>query len=93
MKFQFSVGECETHQVDLSFDSWGFLVISVDGDPVIRKLLLYSIRPTKSYSFRVGRQETHDVVIEKCRKVVLGGMRRQTYKIFVDGRLAHQFHG
>jgi hypothetical protein len=93
LKFDFHVGERERHEVAFSFNVWGRLVICVDGAPIVRKLLLYSLSPVKRYKFRVGSAESHEVVIEKRRKVLLGGAREQTYKVLVDGNLSHQFRG
>ena len=35
----------------------------------------------------------HDVVIEKVRPLVLAGVRPQTYRIFVDGKLVQEQNG
>ena len=57
--FDFHVGEQERHEVAFLFNVWGRLVISVDGAPIIRKLVLYSLSPVKRYTFRVGSSESH----------------------------------
>lgn len=85
MELEFEVGHREKHHVAFSFNKfWGNLAISVDGSPVVRDLRVYSITLTKSYSFRVGANEAHDVRIEKDRALLLAGARRQPVRAYVD---------
>lgn len=51
---------------------------------------MYSVSVTKKYEFPVGASERHDVAIEITRKRLLGGARKQTYKVYVDGHLQEE---
>jgi FAIM1 (Fas apoptotic inhibitory molecule) protein len=94
MKFSFSVGEREKHQVDFSFDRFsGSLVILVDGSPAVKDLRMFSLNLVKKYEFTVGQQEQHKVRIEKHRKLLLAGLRKQKYRVFVDGKLVQNYEG
>jgi len=65
--------------------------ISVDGEPVIRKLGMFSLRRTSGYEFSVGSTETHQVRIEKTRKAVVGGVQAQECVAYIDGREAGRY--
>jgi hypothetical protein len=92
LEFTFPVGESERHIVHFSFDqSWGFLTISVDGNPVIRDWRLISFSLTKQYRLTVGEKERHDVVIVKERKLVGAPLRSQTCRVFIDGTPAGEY--
>jgi hypothetical protein len=94
MKFSFTVGTNEQHQVDFSFDQFsGTLEIRVDGQPKINELRLFSLSLTKRYEFEVGEQERHQVVIEKKRKLFLAGLRPQRYRVFIDGQVVQTYEG
>jgi hypothetical protein len=47
----------------------------------------------KRYEFRVGQQESHEVAIEHERPWFFGGLRRNTYRVYVDGKLAQEHYG
>ena len=88
MKFSFEVGKSERHTVSFAFDQvWGSLQIDVDGVPVRRDLRLISSSLVKRYQVTVGREEVHEVVIEKERKFFFAGFRPQKYRALIDGRL------
>jgi len=94
MQFSFNVGVNEKHRVDFSFDQFiGNLQILVDGQTAVKDFRMFSLSLTKRYEFSVGEQERHDVVIEKKRKLFLAGLRPQSYKIFVDGKLVETHEG
>ena len=58
LDFEFEVGENERHNVTFAFDQlWGPLTISVDGQRVVRKLGMFSLRRTSRYEFSVGSDE------------------------------------
>src|SRR5271168_706977 len=58
LEFEFEVGESERHSVAFRFDQlWGPLKISVDGNPVIKKFEMFTLRPTRHYEFSVGSSE------------------------------------
>jgi hypothetical protein len=87
LDFEFEVGESERHNVAFEFDQlWGPLKISVDGQPVIRKLGMFSLKQTSRYEFSVGSSEPHEVRIEKSRKALLGGFQGQECVAYVDGQ-------
>jgi len=47
----------------------------------------------RRYTFVVGEQEKHEITIEHERPRWGGGFRRNTYLVFVDGRLAEEHFG
>ncbi|HEY8814155.1 MAG TPA: hypothetical protein VIP57_03520 [Candidatus Dormibacteraeota bacterium] len=92
LEFTFSVGQSEPHVVHFSFDqAWGFLIISVDGKPVIKDWRLISFSLSKQYRFTVGEKERHDVVIIKERKLVAAAVRSQVCRVFIDGTFAGEY--
>ena len=94
MRFSFEVGEKERHRVDFSFNQfWGNLNISVDGVAVQRDFRLLSLQLVKRYEFTVGQQELHQIAIEKERKLLFAGLRKQKYRVFVDGQLTEEHEG
>ena len=94
MQFSFRVGVREQHQVDFSFDQFGGkLEIRVDGEPLVNKFRLLSLKLIKRYEFTVGQDEPHQIAIEKKRKLFLAGFRPQQYRIFVDGQLVQTHEG
>ena len=94
MQFEFNVGQQEQHKVQFSFDQFsGDLKIVVDGNPVVKDLRMFSLSLVKRYEFSVGQQEPHKVAIEKQRKLLLAGLRKQKYRVFVDGQLMQSYEG
>jgi len=94
MKFDFTVGIQEQHHVEFSFDQFsGDLKILVDGQAVVKDLRFMSLSLVKRYEFPVGEQEKHQVAIEKERKLFLAGLRKQKYRVFIDGKLAKSYEG
>jgi hypothetical protein len=94
MKFSFTVGVNEMHQVDFSFDQFiGNVEIRVDGQPAVKDFRMLSLKLTKRYELSVGVNEKHHIVIEKRRKLFLAGLRPQRYRIFIDGNLAQTYEG
>jgi hypothetical protein len=88
MQFSFLIGIQEPHRVDFSFDKFaGNLEIRVDGERLINDFRLLSLRLTKRYEFTVGKQELHQIAIEKKRKLFLAGFRPQQYRVYIDGNL------
>ena len=45
------------------------------------------------FEFNVGTHEPHKVAIEKERKLLLAGLRKQKYRAFVDGKLIQSYEG
>jgi hypothetical protein len=94
LEFQFEVGEEERHEVGFHFNrSLGPLRITVDDEPVVRKFKPFSFSSTERYELTVGREEHHDVVIEKSRKGFLGGFQDQVCVAYVDDKLVGRFTG
>lgn len=94
MRFSFEVGETERHAVAFYFNQfWGNLDIRVDGKKQLRDFRIISFKLTKAYELYIGVQEGHNVRIEKTRKLFLAGFRKSSYKVFVDGELAHEYVG
>jgi hypothetical protein len=62
MKFNFTVGDKERHQMEFSLDqSSGDLKILLDGRPVVKDVRTISYEPVKHYDLDVGRGEKHKV--------------------------------
>jgi hypothetical protein len=93
VKFSFVVGD-EKHRVDFSFNQFlGNWSISVDGVRRKRGLRVISMELVKKYELRVGDAEQYNVVIEKERKLLFAGFRKQKYRVFVDDQLVHEDEG
>ena len=61
-------------------------------------VLQSSLNPFTHYSMKLKRQwhfsvEDHAVIIEKERPLLLAGLRPQTYRVFVDGKLVLERSG
>ena len=94
MKFSFLVGIQEQHQIDFSFDQViGNLEIRVDGEQLVKDFRMLSVKLTKRYEFTVGKEEQHQIAIEKKRKLFLAGFRPQQYRVFIDGQLVQTHEG
>jgi len=94
MRFDFDVGQGERHRVTFSFNKfWGTLLITVDGQPVVKDLRTASLRLVKTYQFPVGMREQHTVRIDKERKLLFAGFRPQRCRAYVDGQLVAEAVG
>ena len=94
MKFAFTVGTSEPHQVAFSFDQFiGKLEIKVDGETVVNDFRAFSLRLVERYDLWVGVQEKHRVAIEKERRRFMAGWRPQKYRVFIDGELVQTYEG
>jgi hypothetical protein len=92
--FTIEIGTTETHAVHLHFNHWfGQVHITVDGEDAASRWRMFTIRTTQRFEFPVGKQEHHDVVIEKTRQSVLGGFRSQTCRVMVDNQIVAEFRG
>jgi len=99
MKFAVAVGDKERSRIDLLRNPWtGAFSVHADGRLVAQRSP-YSLRShfdfqvMRRYEFQVGRAETHQVVIEHWRPLILAGFLPQTYRVFADGRLVREVHG
>ncbi|WP_243346642.1 hypothetical protein [Parabacteroides sp. FAFU027] len=92
MKFTVEIGEIEKQVIFFSFNKfWGNLKISVNGKTIIRDLRTASADLVKSYEFKVGVKEIHNIRIEKIRPLLFAGLRTNDYKVYVDGELYKVF--
>jgi len=92
MKFTVEIGKIEKQVIFFSFNKfWGNLKISVNGKTIIRDLRTVSADLVKSYEFKVGVKEIHNIRIEKIRPLLLAGLRTNDYKVYVDGELYKAF--
>jgi hypothetical protein len=95
LEFAFTVGAAEQHAVEFSRGGlWGTVRVTVDGvealsqtDPPL------SVDRTRRYELTVGEDEPHAVVIEKQRPRWFGGLRPNTYRVFVDGQFTATHEG
>jgi hypothetical protein len=94
MQFSFEVGFEEKHVVHLDYNQMvGLLSISVDNREVVREQRMFSLSLVRKYEFVVGDNERHSVSIEKHRKLFLAGVRKQKYRVYVDGQLIREYEG
>ena len=88
MKFEFSVGEEETHLVEFKRSAmFGSLEIKVDGDVAewrsatdISTHLNFELK--RDYTFGVGKREKHQVTIQHERPLFFAGFRTHTASRF-----------
>ena len=65
--------------------------ISVDGTEVLHEKHPFGVRITRRYAVQTGRTEVHDVVVEKSKRKLYGGFRKQSFNVYVDGTLIHTY--
>jgi hypothetical protein len=70
----------------------------VNGEPMARQSWLapsthFGFTLKRRHQFVVGKDEKHQVAIEKERPLIIAGVRPQTYRVFVDGQLIHEQSG
>ena len=83
----FTVGKDEKHVISYRWDQvWGWLTVTVDDVPILKKFVLFDFRLTSVVEFEVGRREKHTVRVEKRRSLVTSFARPQPITGFVDGR-------
>jgi hypothetical protein len=86
VRYQVEIGTEEQHVLDVSWDQvWGLMSIRVDGNDVVRRRHLVGFRRLRRYEFSVGEGEVHNVVVEKRKTLLVGGVRHQSVEVFVDG--------
>lgn len=94
LKFIFSVGENEIHEIEFKFNQcWGNLHILVDGEKIIGSYRQFSDSLTRTFELNVGIEEIHQVRIEKIRKLVFAGFREHVGKVYIDEYLLYEFKG
>ena len=99
MRFALEVGDNEKSKIEFS-RNWftGAMQILVDGEQVAQQSWLapfthFGFTRKRRQQFVVGKDEKHQVVIEKERPLIIAGVRPQTYRVFVDGQLIHEQSG
>jgi hypothetical protein len=86
VRYQVEIGTDEHHVLDVSWDQvWGLMSIRVDGAEVVRRRHLFGLRRVRRYELAVGEREVHQVVVEKRKTLVVGGVRHQAVDVLVDG--------
>jgi hypothetical protein len=94
MDFITEVGTNEKHTVHFHFNQWlGQVNITVDGEDAASRWRMFTVHPMQRFEFPVGQDEQHEVVIEKTRAPVLGGLLSQTCRVIVDNQPAAEYHG
>lgn len=99
MKFTLEIGNREKAMLELS-RNWftGAMQILVNGEQVAQQSLLalsthFSFTRKRRFEFVTGKTEKHQVVIEKERPLIFGGIRPHSYRVYVDGELVHEQSG
>lgn len=99
MRFTLEVGDNENSRIEFS-RNWftGAMQILVNGERVAQQSWLspsthFGFTRKRRQQFVVGKDEKHQVVIEKERPLIIAGVRPQTYRVFVDGQLIHEQSG
>jgi hypothetical protein len=72
--------------------------ITVDDQPIAGRSpwafsTHFNFRHLKRYQFTVGKDEQHQVVIEHERSLLWAGLRRQKYRVYVDGQAVQEHYG
>ena len=92
--FALEVGDEEKHRVAFHWGQlWGRVRITVDSEEVVQKNRPFTLRSTRTrkFEFSVGHTEVHAVVIQKTSPRLLGGARKQSCQVFVDGELVGEY--
>jgi len=99
MRFAFKLGDIETARVEFYRNPWvGTMRITADGRHVVfvdptRLTTHFDFKWVKRYTFVVGQGERHEVTIEHERPVWMGGLKPNTYRVFVDGQMTEMHQG
>jgi hypothetical protein len=99
MRFALDIGDREHHHIELNRSPWfGAVLITVNGQPVAGKspwgvFTHFNYRFVDRYEFTVGEHEKHQVAMVHERPLLWGGLRRQQYRVYVDGELAAEHYG
>jgi hypothetical protein len=92
--FEFDVGVEETHHIAFHWGQlFGRIRITVDGEEIVQHNQALTLRSetTRQFEFSVGQAEVHQVRIEKTRKRVLAGARKQTCRAYVDEQFIGEY--
>ena len=86
--FSFDVGLAERHHLSFHWrQAWAEASIEVDGLQVLKQKHPFGIRSVRRYQVSVGDSEHHSIVIEKRKPLAWGGIRKQSFRVLVDGKL------
>ena len=64
------------------FQFWGYASIQVDGTEVLEEHHNLGTALVRTYETQVG---PHEVIIEKHRKAIFAGLRKQVFRVLIDG--------
>ncbi|MGB8353691.1 MAG: hypothetical protein WCD79_07385 [Chthoniobacteraceae bacterium] len=99
MKFTLEIGEQEKHRIEY-YRNWFFGTerLLVNGKMIARSSGFtpsthFGFHLSRHFDFTVGEAETHAVVLEKKRPILIAGFRPHTYRVYVDDRLVHEQTG
>lgn len=99
MKFSIDVGDKEKTRIDFVRGfCLGKMEIRANGELVGSNDLTdlsthFNFQFVRRYPFEVGDKERHRLVIEHERPAFCGGMRKNWYRVIVDGKLVQEYHG
>jgi hypothetical protein len=84
--FSFTVGSHEVHEVHFYLAQGpAEAVIQLDGIEVLRENHFFGMNSLRRYEITVSSSETHTVAIDKRKAFPYGGLRQQSFRLFVDG--------
>jgi hypothetical protein len=87
--FTLPVGQSERHEVGFTWrQGWAEAVMTVDGAEVLRERHPWGMRTVRRYQVSVGTSERHTVTVEKRKPWAWGGVRKNSFRVFVDGQVA-----
>ena len=94
MRFEFEVGDTEKHRVKFYRDFWfGNVTIETDDQTIVSTgNMIFGFPLLKEYKFILGEGEKHKVRIE-CLIPRVFGLRKLTYRVFVDGKMIQEHRG
>jgi hypothetical protein len=99
MRFSLEVGDGEKCRVEFYRGPlFGAMTVTANGKLVAFKdpeklSTHFSFEYVNRYEFSVGEHEPHEVAIEHERPWFLGGLRRNQYRVYVDGKLVEGHYG
>jgi hypothetical protein len=99
MRFSFEIGKGEKCRVEFYRGPlFGAVTVTANGKLVVFKdpeklSTHFSFGLVKRFAFIAGEKEPHEVSIEHERPRFLGGLRRNKYRVNVDGKLVEEHYG
>ena len=87
VNMSFPIGEMERHDVKLVVDKlWESVKISIDGIEAMKEIVPIGTRRSKDYDLRVGKDETHQVLVTISKPFLFSINKPWKYTIKVDGK-------